>query len=167
MESIINLFLWADCNIDETIKLLLNGAVGSIDFSPFDHLIKTFPDVEIESIEAFLLTQDEISHLDAIEKEFMKQTGLTNQNNVSEKNASHVKSRDRPLKMNLSDFNALLKTSKDALQKNRPVQFSRSTTFTCKSNLYNHCSSNLFFKSWKMMAIVSFLMNWRNVQRVK
>ena len=143
LESIINLFLWADCNIDETIKLLLNGAVDSIDLSPFDHLIKTFPDVEIESIEAFLLTQEETSDLEAIEKEFMKQTGgriLTNQNY-----SSQVKSRDRPLKMKLSDFNALLKTSKDAVQKNRPVKYSRSTTFTCKSNLYNHCSSHLFF----------------------
>lgn len=115
-EIILDSFLKASGDFDETVvKLLLNE---NIIMSPFDHLIRAFPDVEIESIEAFLLTQDETNDLERITTDFMKQSSYSssssnnsNYTNFSKKKTS--KSHDRPLKMKLSDFGALLKTSND------------------------------------------------------
>lgn len=113
LELIYSTLLNNNCDLDETIKVILeNNYQFDQDFpveseSPFDHLINTFPDVEIEAIEAFLLTQDESADLETIVKGFMKQTNFP----VS----PGGKSRDRNLKMKLSDFNAILKTSKEEI----------------------------------------------------
>ena len=78
LEFIYSTLLSNNCDLDESIKVILgNDYELDQDFlveseSPFDHLINTFPDVEIEAIEAFLLTQDESVDLETILKEFMK-----------------------------------------------------------------------------------------------
>ena len=125
LEFILDSFLRQNCNFDQTIKFLLSDhQIESKPLCPFDHLVKTFPDVEIEAIEAFLLTQDESKDLEILEKEFMKQMTVTS-------SLTRSKPRDRPLKMKLSDFNSLLKTSKDANIKTQSPRTLR-VLFTCK-----------------------------------
>lgn len=126
LEFIYKTLLSNNCDIEESIKVILaNDDQFDQDFlveseSPFDHLINTFPYVEIEAIEAFLLTQDESVDLEIIVKEFMKQSSFP----IS----PGGKSRDRNLKMKLSDFNALLKTSKEEIfdQKTKIVDYESS-----------------------------------------
>lgn len=124
LELILDSFLQQDGNIDDTVKLLLNYQDHPIT-NPFDHLVRTFPDVEIEAIEAFLLTRESqlADDLELITKEFMKQT-----------TGGASKPRDRPLKMKLFDFGALLKTSNDETLRNYSYRKSgNGFTFTCKT----------------------------------
>lgn len=125
LELILDSFLQQDGNIEDTVKLLLNYPDHPIT-NPFDHLVKTFPDVEIEAIEAFLLTRESSQSADDLElitKEFMKQT-----------TGGASKPRDRPLKMKLSDFGALLKTSNDETLRNYSYRKSgNGFNFTCKT----------------------------------
>lgn len=119
LEIILDSFLQQDGEIDETIKLLLGHQDPFT--NPFDHLVKTFPDVEIETIEAYLLTRESQSDdLELITKEFMKQTTLV------------LKPRDRPLKMKLADFGAILKTSNDGFVETGNNYRKKEFTFTCK-----------------------------------
>lgn len=139
IELIFNSLLQNNCDIDEAIKSLLDP-VDHVDQNPFDYLISTFPDVEIEAIEAFLLTHEgEDEDFDGIEDDFMKQFAL------STGSPRKARDRDGDLKMKLSDFSALLKTSRDIQQtnqKNSWQPFRRNSTstdsynFTCKQNCH-------------------------------
>ena len=128
-EIILNSFLQQNCNIDDAIHLLLHSQIDPVISSAFDHLLKTFPDVEIEAIEAFLLTQETQSDYETITKEFMKQMN----SNIRIANSP----RDRPLKMNLADFGALFKSSNEKASFNYTRSNSRSQrndfSFICKT----------------------------------
>lgn len=114
LEFIYNTLLNNNCDLDESIKVILEKDYqfdqDSQDESVFDRLVNTFPDVEIEAIEAFLLTQDESDDLETIVKEFVKQSRSSLPTSPGGKSA-----RDRNLKMKLSDFNAVLKTSNEEI----------------------------------------------------
>lgn len=136
IEFIFDTLLKNNCDLDETIKSLLDSPDDFIEKqTPFDYLIKTFPDVEIEAIEAFLLTQDgaDENDLSKLESDFMKQfsgsVGLQHK----------PRDRDRDLKMKLSDFSALLKTSRD-LEKDKHMTYSGKFVltqyFSFKCNLF-------------------------------
>lgn len=133
IEYIYNILLDHNCDLDSTIKSVLDkdsDQEGTAPVSVFDRLTLTFPEVEIEAIEAFLLTQDESNNLDSIIKEFMKQ--------INAPLSPTCKSpRDRNLKMKLSDFNAILKTSDEEILQRRLNFYSRNELFefTCIQNL--------------------------------
>lgn len=140
IELIYAVLLNNNCDVDESIKAILDKDYQSdhkSDYeygSTFDHLVNTFPEVEIEAIEAFLLTQDESSDLKTIVNEFMKQFHTDGRSPVS--------ARDRNLKMKLSDFNAILKTSSEELFDKRRLLIdseskynSKEFLFTCKQRL--------------------------------
>lgn len=132
LESIFNTLLNYNCDLDQSIKAILekDQDIASESISAFDHLVNTFPDVEIEAIEAFLLTQDESTDLETIVKDFMKQSSFP---------ISPGSALDRNLKMKLSDFNAILKTSnEEILDKRRKFIDNRDReifTFTCNKKV--------------------------------
>lgn len=145
LASIYSTLLNNNCDIDESIKSILDKDnplsepdQDSKDESVFDQLINGFPDVEIEAIEAFLSTQDESADLETILKEFTKQTSAP----VS---PSFKSTRDRNLKMKLSDFTAVLKTSSEENFENRLKTNSRGRgsdneafIFTCINLAFKH-----------------------------
>lgn len=149
LEFILNSLLKSDGDFDVAMNLILQDSddAESMQYnsSPtaFDHLVNTFPSVEIESIEAFLLINDHLSDqkdLDLITREFMKHQSTLPKS-----------PRDRNLTMKLSDFNSLLRTSND-LKKipNQQTYLSSSSicyshSFTCKTldhekTVYNYFS---------------------------
>ncbi len=115
LEFILNALLNCDGDLEMAMSTILKND-SDLQISPFDHLITTFPDVEVESIEAFLLINSH-DDLDSLTRDFMKHFQQTPK-----------KPRDRNLKMNLSDFNSLLRTSKDKI----PTFRKRYFNFTCK-----------------------------------
>lgn len=135
LEFIYNTLLNNNCDLDESIKVILEKDYqfdqDSQDESVFDHLVNTFPDVEIEAIEAFLLTQDESDDIETVVKEFIKQSSLPT-------SPGGKPGRDRNLKMKLSDFKAVLKTSNEEISDKRwwkLVEHDRKNktfVFTCK-----------------------------------
>ena len=134
LELIFNSLLEADGDTEMTISLILADEDNpkNDELSVFDHLVNTFPDVEIEAIEAFLLIHaddlsSEATDLNSITRAFMKQLQKTK------------KARDRDLKMKLSDFNSLLRSSNESnwirTNYNKKVgagKESRAFEFTCK-----------------------------------
>lgn len=137
--DLLNYLISNEYDVDLTIKLILDQDLSkpqNLSYpSAFDYLVVTFPDVDIEAIEAFLLARnienlnEESASFDELAKEFMKQTDNSFPRSTSK--------RQNNLKMTLSDFSALLKTSQDRLISKTSSHFIYSNVFNYSCNQFN------------------------------
>lgn len=126
IEFIFNEFLINSGDIDETVNKILShrssnenedyynlddeiGSYKKTNTNQFDYLVETFPEIEIEAIEAFLLTRDRDSDSGEFKDDFEELKNEFIQ--LKRDTQTNTKKRDNNMKMNLSDFKKLFRNS--------------------------------------------------------
>lgn len=89
-EEILNIFQESDRDLDLVTSIIIQNQTPR---NAFDHLVATFPNLEPEAIEAFLVANEPVPQ-EIAELESLLMVSLN----------KSVKPKERPLKMNLTEF---------------------------------------------------------------
>lgn len=152
----------SDCDLENTINFIISQKNTPTD--PFNHLIKTFPDIEVEAIEAFLLTtsyDSEFEDMDHQDHEEITQMFMKQQSHKHDYSREMIpfspvrRQKEKDLKLSLSEFQTVFSDkNKHKHINNNNVCWSKTSSshqssvfqndnslnfkFTCKPPIRNH-----------------------------